>query len=62
MRKLTKERWARTLVEDVASVAWVIWKALVALVTWEFIEMLTLLFLAWIMIRYEHTVEKVEDD
>lgn len=62
MRKLTKERWARTLAEDLFSVLWLIWKAFVALLTWEFIETLTLLLPAWILVRYEHTVEKIEED
>ncbi len=61
MRKLTRKRWARTLAEDLASLVWIIWKAFVSFVMFEFTDMLIFLLLAWIHLRYEHTVVKKDD-
>ena len=61
MTKLTKETWYRTLPEDLRMSLWLLWRAFLAFLTFEFGAMHLCLLMAWIHIRYEHEIFEVEE-
>ena len=62
MTKLTKETWFRTLPEDLRMSLWLLWRAVLAFLTFEFGAMHLCLLMAWIHIRYEHEIFEVEEE
>ena len=61
MTKLTKETWYRTLPEDLRMSLWLVWRAVLAFLTFEFPDMRLCLLMAWVHIRYEHTLFEEEE-
>ncbi len=60
MQKLKRETWVRTLQEDLRMSFWLLWRAFLAFLTFEFTTMRLCLLMAWLHIRYEHTVMEEE--